>query len=151
MVVTGCGKVAFGAASTFEGGLQVMDNATVALNDGSSPGKGAVTLAGTATLEVAQSGTATLGNKLALEDGATLAFTFTEKGKGAAPVLAGTSVEVAGETVSLRVATAGDMQPRGGTYVLTIGMDFTGKTVRCSDPPKWVIPFLSWTATSFSR
>ena len=134
MIVKGCGKVVFNSASTFVGGLTVKDTATVLVNAGCKPGDGAVTLADTATLAAAQSGTATLGGALSVASGATLAFNFTDK--RVAPVLAGTSVTVSGDAVNVKLTA--DVSMNGGTFALTSGMDFTGKTVNIIDKPKWV-------------
>jgi hypothetical protein len=136
IVVKGCGQVVFASQSTFIGGLRVTETATVAVKAGCTPGSGPVSVAPQAVLALTQSGTVTLGDKLTLEDGAALAFTFTEK--AVSPVLAGTSLDLAGETVTVRVTAAETLTPRGGTYTLTSGMDFTGKTVRCDNPPAWV-------------
>ena len=53
------------------------DTATAAVNPGCKPGAGTVSVGEGATLEVAQSGTATLGGALTLAAGAALAFSFT--------------------------------------------------------------------------
>ena len=134
MIVKGCGKVVFNSASTCSGGLTVNDTATVAVKADCKPGDGAVTLADTATLAAAQSGTATLGGALSVGSDTTLAFNFTDK--RVAPVLAGTSVTVSGDAVNVKLTA--DVSMNGGTFALTSGMDFTGKTLNLIDKPKWV-------------
>ena len=139
MKVTGCGTVLFNSNSTFTGGLTVSDTATVAVNPGKTPGNGLVTVNSGATLQVAQSGTVTLGGALTLANGAALGFNFT--GKQTAPVL-----DVTGKTVTLngnknitvKVSAADGIRPKGGSYVLTSGGNFTGATVSlAADAPNW--------------
>ena len=72
--VKGVGKLTFGLAAAFTGGVTASDSATVAVNAGCRPGNGAVTLNGAATLKVAQSGTVTLGGALSAANGTSLAF-----------------------------------------------------------------------------
>ena len=68
-------------------------------------------------------------------ENANLAFNFTVK--DAAPVLGGTAVTAAGESVNVKVTAADGIRPKGGDYALTSGMDFTGKTVNLIDKPEW--------------
>ena len=42
-----------------------------------------------------------------------------------------------GGVVNVKLTAAADVEPRG-EYVLTSGLDFTGKTVNLVDPPDWV-------------
>ena len=134
--VTGIGEVVFNSVSTFVRGTVVSDSATLAVNDGCKPGNGAVTMNGTSTLKVAQSGTVTLGGKLTLTANAALAFNFTER--ATAPVLSASSATVSGDMVNVKVSAADGIRPKGGTHTLTSGIDFTGKTVNLVDPPDWV-------------
>ena len=61
----GCGALEIASSGTvFTGGLTVGETASVVVHAGCKPGNGAVTLNDTATLEVAQSGTVTLGGAL---------------------------------------------------------------------------------------
>ena len=139
--VTGIGTFVFAFtnennyASTFSGGLTVGDSATVAVKPGACPGRGAVTLEDTSTLQVTASATVTLGGALTIGENANLAFNFTVK--DAAPVLGGTAVTAAGESVNVKVTAADGIRPKGGDYALTSGMDFTGKTVNLIDKPEW--------------
>lgn len=41
-----------------------------------------------------------------------------------------------GGAVNVKLTAAADVEPRG-EYVLTSGLDFTGKTVNLVDPPDW--------------
>lgn len=134
--VTGKGCVLFNATGGTTQGLTASDSATVAVNAGKKPCNGAVTMNGTSTLKVAQSGTVTLGGNLTLAETASLAFNFTES--GTAPTLALKSASTIPETVNVKVGADGNLRPKGGTYALTSGYDFTGKTVDVADSPKWV-------------
>ena len=97
-----------------------------------------MSVADTATLEVAESGTATLGGNLALADGATLAFNFTER--KVTPVLDATDKTVtAAGTVNVKISSSGELRPRGGLHTLTFGGAFAGATVVMDETskPKW--------------
>ena len=134
--VEGNGKVVFANEySDFSGGLTVTDTATASVKAGCKPGSGAVTLATGTTLEVAESGTATLVGTLTLGENSNLAFNFTQR--DVAPALAGTAATAAGESVNVKVSAADDLRPKVGTYALTSGMDFSGKTVNLVDKPEW--------------
>ena len=140
MNVKGIGSFVFANTSQgyiFAGGLTVQDSATAKVKPGCSPGKGPVALVNRATLEVAESGTVTLNGDLAIAEGAALAFNFTDG--ATAPVLGiveGGAV-TSGGVVNVKLTAAADVEPRG-EYVLTSGLDFTGKTVNLVDPPDWV-------------
>lgn len=108
-------------------GLTVADTATAAVNPGCKPGAGTVSVGEGATLEVAQSGTATLGGALTLAAGAALAFSFTEL--ETPPVLAG--------TVNVKVSAPAEGFPRAASFALTSGMDFTGADMKLVDAPRW--------------
>ena len=134
--VTGKGCVLFNAAGGTTQGLTAGDSATVAVNAGKKPGNGAVTMNGTSTLKVAQSGTVTLGGNPTLGASASLAFNFTQR--RTAPTLALKSASTIPGAVNVKVSADGNLRPKGGTYALTSGYDFTGKTVDVADPPEWV-------------
>ena len=138
--VKGIGSFVFANTSQgyiFAGGLTVQDSATAKVKPGCCPGKGPVALVNRATLEVAESGMVTLNGDLAIAEGAALAFNFTDG--ATAPVLG--IVEggamTSGGAVNVKLTAAADVEPRG-EYVLTSGLDFTGKTVNLVDPPDWV-------------
>lgn len=139
VVVQGIGSFVFANTgindNDFGGGLTVKNSATVSVNKGARPGRGAVTLEDTSTLQVTASATVTLGGVLTIGENANLAFNFTVK--DAAPVLGGTAVTAAGESVNVKVTAADGIRPKGGDYALTSGMDFTGKTVNLIDKPEW--------------
>lgn len=67
MAVTGCGTLVFNSASTFNGGLSIGGTATVKVNEGCTPGSGAITLgAGTKLVLTANSSKYQLSNTLNL-------------------------------------------------------------------------------------
>ncbi len=135
MIVNGCGKVVFNSQSTFIGGLQITDSATVAVNDGCTPGNGTVSVGANATFAVAESGNVALGGKLTLAEGAKLQFNFTDNIK--APRLTGTAVEVAG-AVNVLLTTDDGVLLRSGVHTLTGGIDFSGKTLSLVEEYDWV-------------
>ena len=137
ITVAGVGTLAFNYTNNnydelFSSGLTVKDSATVSVVPGISPGAGTVTLRDNATLKVAGSGTVTLGGNLTLGANAALAFNFTEK--GAAPVLSIPAGSTLPATVNVKVSAADGLRLRSGTYTLTSGYDFTGKTINLVDP-----------------
>lgn len=137
ITVAGVGTLAFDYANNnydelFSSGLTVKDSATVSVVPGISPGAGAVTLSDNATLKVAGSGTVALGGNLTLGANAALAFNFTEK--GTAPVLSIPAGSTLPATVNVKVSAADGLRLRSGTYTLTSGYDFTGKTINLVDP-----------------
>ena len=139
MAVTGNGTVVFNSVSSFTGGLDIGDTATVQVNAGCTPGSGVVSVGANATFEVAESGTVALGGGLTLADGAALGFNFTEK---AVPVLDATGKAVtlgANGTVVVKVSAAEGTRAKGGAHELTAGGAFTGANVSLAEGyPDWV-------------
>jgi hypothetical protein len=91
-----------------------------------------------ATLKVAESGTVKLGGDLRLNDGATLAFNFTDRKN--APVLDLTDKEVTfGTEAQVKVSLSGE-RPIGGKHILASGSQIEGMAsfVKADDCPKWV-------------
>lgn len=137
MAVTGCGKVVFNSVSDFTGGLAIGDTATVAVNAGCTPGHGTVTVGATATLEVPASETVTLAGDLTLDDGATLAFNFTDRRIAPQLAIADGKTVTANGAVKVKITADCDW-PTSGMSVLTSGADFTGVPVALdADAPKW--------------
>ena len=135
--VNGNGMILFNSVSTFARGISVQNSATLAVNPGMRPGNGVVTMDGTSTLKVAQSGTVTLAGNLALGQDAALAFNFTDK--AAAPTLAIPVASTIPETVNVKISANEGVRPSSShTYTLTSTFDFTGKTVNLVDKPDWV-------------
>ncbi len=87
LTVSGSGKVKVNSAGNVNipPAVTVTDTATLAIKPGAGLGESATTVNDGATFEVAESGMVTLGGDMTLKDGATLKFTFTER--GVAPVL----------------------------------------------------------------
>ena len=114
------------------------ETATVAMNVGCAPTRSAISVAGGATLEVAESGTVELKNDLTLADGACLGFNFTEN--QLAPKLDATGKTVTlGGTVVVKVSAAEGRRGKGGLNVLTTGGKFAGADVSLAEGhPDWV-------------
>ena len=137
MRVDGNGKVVFANANnTFAGTLAVADTATVEVKAGNTLGTCAVTMGSGTTLAVAESGTATVGGNLTLNDGACLGFNFTNR--TTAPTLAIASGKTVTASGTVKVKVSG-IWPKGGTYPLTSGGGFAGVAVALdeTDKPKW--------------
>lgn len=112
--------------------------ATFAIMPGADIGSGAVTVESGATLGVAQSGTVTLGGDLTLDDGATLAFNFTES--ATSPVLAVAAGKTFAANGAVTVKVSG-VRPKGGEKILTTCGGFNTDGVNVSlaeDVPNWV-------------
>ena len=120
--------------------VTVTNTATLAFKPGASLGTGATTVNGGATFEVAESGTVTLGGDMTLKDGATLKFTFTER--GVAPVLDVNSKAVTfGTQKEIKVSLSGKRPAYGsdGRYFLTQNGNFSAATVaKADDCAYWV-------------
>ena len=120
------------------GPFTVANGATLALMSGSDLGTGLLTVEDGGALEVGESGEVTLGGDLALEDGAVLAFNWTER--AVAPQLAlssGKTLTVNG-AVKVKIAE-GSLRPTGGEKLLTTCGGFDAGTVTLAeDSPKWV-------------
>ena len=136
LVVKGCGTM------TIEGNaagntLKVQETATLSVLQDKAVKN--VEVASGATLQVAQSGTVAPSGTLTLADGAALGFNFTDS--ATAPVLNVTDKTVTlgdNGAVSVKVSAADGVRPKGGSYVLTSGGNFTGATVSlASDAPNW--------------
>ena len=118
----------------------VKSGATLALVTGANIGTGLLTVEDGGTLEIAESGTVTHNGNLSLENGAALAFNFTDR--KTAPVLAlaeGKAVTFT-EAGEIAVKITGDVWPIGGDYVLTAcgGFNAEGVTVSLAEgAPKW--------------
>lgn len=137
VAVNGVGTMLFNVAGGTGSGLTANDSATIAVNAGMKPCNGAVTMNGTTTLKVAQSGTVTLGGNLTLASTAALAFNFTAK--KTAPKMAITAASTIPETVNVKISANEGIRPSSSqTHTLTSTFDFTGKSVNLVDNPDWV-------------
>ncbi len=131
----GCLRFAFD--NTFVGGFTASNSVTVALNAGCRPGNQAVTMKDASMLQVAESGTVTLGGNLTLGENTTLAFNFTRR--NVAPTLAIPAASTLPATLNVKVTCDDGLSVSGlNTYTILSGCDLTGKTVNIIDPPKWV-------------
>jgi hypothetical protein len=140
--VTGCGKVVFASTSTSNRGLTVNDGATLAVSTGAvfsvTTSDTTSTVNSGGTIEVSESGVFTVSSNFTLADGACLGFNFTDKAVAPSLAVASGKTVTIGSTVNVKISASDDIRPKGGTYTLTGGMDFTGKTVNIVDRPDWV-------------
>ena len=116
------------------------DTATLALKPGSNIGTGQVSVTNGATLAICESGTVTLNGGLSLDDGATLAFNFTDWNTTPQLALSTGKTLTASGAVTVKIP-ADCVRPKGGEYILTTcgGFDAAGVTVAlAADAPKWV-------------
>jgi len=131
----------FGGYNAYSGPVTVKDTATLAINEGKKLTSGEITINSGTTLQVAQSGTVTLGGNLTFKGGAALGFNYTTRN---APVLALGNKTVTfdeGETtnVVVKISAADGVRPISGNNTLTSGGKFTDATVSLADgTPKWV-------------
>ena len=132
LTVKGHGRFQVNSDGMSSGGITVTDSATAA-----DLGAGAVTVGVNATMEVA-SGENTFVGGLTLNDGATLAFNFTQRAVTPQIAIAeGKSLTVKG-AVKVKIPD-GSLRPTGGEKVLTTCGGFAGKTVTlAADAPDWV-------------
>ena len=121
----------------------VADGGTLAIVPGANPSistteSGKLTVNNGATLQVAASGTVTLGGNLTLQNGAILGFNFTDR--TSTPTLAaadGRTVTASG-SVNVKVSAADGIWPKGGEKLLTSCGGFMGASVLLSaDAPSW--------------
>ena len=140
ITVAGSGtNVVTSASPLMTGTYAVTDTATVKFTEGTGFANGMVSVGSAATLAIGESATVNPGN-LVLADGAALAFNWTER--AAAPVLdmTGRTVTVNGTVKVVASADALIDKPDGGSFVVTSGFDFTGKTVELAEgSPYWAL------------
>ena len=128
--------------------VYVNDTATLSVKRGKTPGnknsnvmvKGGATLEVAGSAETAGEASVTPKGNLTLNDGAILAFNFTDR--TIAPLLAkssGKTVTV-GATVKVKVSADAKIErPRSGEHTLTKDIRFTGEAVSLADGnPDWV-------------
>ena len=121
---SGSGEVLYTASATHSGTFTVNGAATVAANAGITPSTGPVSLNGTSTLKVAQSGTMTLPGLLTVASGTTLAFNFTDPATPPAISAAGGIVLPTSGVVNVKV-TADNDNFAHGTYTIISGAGLT--------------------------
>ena len=124
--------------NTWSGGIDV-EAGTLALAPGVSVGTGDVAVDADATLAVSSSGVVDLSvNTLTLNDGATLAFNFTDQ--LSVPTLTLNAASTLPSTINVKVTTSvADMKLKASRrYLLATCCNLTGKTVNVIDKPEWV-------------
>lgn len=124
--------------NTWSGGIDV-EAGTLALAPGVSVGTGDVAADADATLAVSSSGVVDLSvNALTLNDGATLAFNFTDR--ETAPTLSLNAASTLPSTINVKVTTSvANMKLKASRrYLLATGCNLIGKTVNVIDKPEWV-------------
>ena len=141
-MVAGCGRAVFTSSSTASRNVSVDDGATLAVSTGAvfsvTRSDETSTINSGGTIEVSESGVLTISSKFTLGDGACLGFNFTDKAVAPSLAVASGMTVTIGSTVNVKISASDDIRPKGGTYTLTGGMDFTGKTVNIVDRPDWV-------------
>lgn len=139
IVKDGEGTLVMNPYGTSMTGVFSVNAGTLQLAKSGATGTGAVTVKSGAALAVSGTQAIELGGDLTLEDGAILAFEFTER--PVAPRLAiadGKSVAANG-AVKIKVSAACP-RPTGGEKQLTAGGGFTGVNVALAeDAPKWAM------------
>ena len=144
LTVNGCGKLLFEYAPVFGGGLYVKENATVSCNAGCGPTSCTIDVGTSAAFEVAESGVVKIGKGMALANGATLKFNFTERNKPPVIDFGNNSVSVAENgQVKLDISAQGFTRPAVGVYKLTEGLTHergfvAGSVVLAENAPHWV-------------
>ena len=125
----------------FSGAVTVTDAATLAINPVKELTSGVITVDSGATLQVAQSGTVTLGGNLTLKNNAVLAFNYTTLNEPVLALASGKKVtfdEGATTNVVVKIS-ADDVRPKSGKNVLTSGGLFADATVSLAKGyPYWV-------------
>ena len=145
-IVAGTGKVVVNYdvddlspyATSLTNPFVVTNTATLAFMSGADVGTEMVTVNGDATLEIAESGTVTFNGGLTLDDGATLAFNFTNRATSPVLAVAAGKTFTANGAVTVKVS---GVRPKGGENILTScgGFDAAGVSVSlAADAPKWV-------------
>ena len=133
-------------ANSLKNAFRVADGGTLAIVPGANPSvstdnNGTLTVNDGATLEVAESGTVTLGCSLTLKDRAVLGFNYTTRDE---PVLnlTGKTVtfdEGATTNVVVKISSMDGKRGRRGPHALTSGSKFADATVSLAEGyPDWV-------------
>ena len=139
----GGGRFALAAGRKIDRGdkkVSIAGNTTLALVPGSNVKASSLSIGSGSSLELAKSGTVSFDASLRLDDGACLAFNFTQRNLD--PVLQmpdGKNVDF-GEGKSIKIAVSSATCPMSGRHVLTSsGGKFEGVTVSpAANAPGWV-------------
>ena len=153
LVIAGKGKVVCAATATgtvtdgsstlnpYSGEVVVTNTATLAINADEVLTTGAITVNSGATLEVAESGTVSLGGSLALANNASLGFNYTNRDTPTLDLNGKTVTFDTGATtnVTVKVSATDRGRARGPQSVLTSGGKFKGVNVALeTGHPDWV-------------
>ena len=142
ITVSGSGtlRVNKAAINTTQPPVTVTNTATLAIKPGANLTQSAMTFNDGTTLQVAESGTVTLGGDLTLKADAMLGFNYTTRNE---PILdlTGKTVtfdEGATTNVVVKISSTDGKCGRGGTWALTSGGKFSGVNVSlAADAPDW--------------
>lgn len=138
VVITGSGNVVFASGSKSSRAIAVGGDATLSINSGADITNSTVSVDAGATLEVAGSGTVTLGG-LVLADGACLGFHFTERDTMPALALFNSAVPTVNGAVTVKISGDSELWPKSGIKALTTCGGFGSVSMALSTPmPKWV-------------
>ena len=143
ITVSGSGtlRVNKAAANSQQPPVTVTNTATLAIKPGASLTTNTTTLNSGTTLEVAESGTVTLGGDLTFKDGAALGFNYTTRDQPVLDLMDKTVTFDEGATanVVVKITTSTGKRGRGGKVALTSGGKFAGATVSlAAGAPEWV-------------
>ena len=148
LYIAGTGKVIVnsvpvgaGGKSAYSGGVTVTNTATLAINAGKCLTTGEITVNSGTTLQVAQSGTVTLGGNLTFKDGAALGFNYTTKDDPVLNLANKTVTFDEGEAtnVVVKISSTDGKRGRRGPHALTSGGNFADATVTLAEGyPNWV-------------
>ena len=147
ITVSGSGtlRINKAAANATQPPVTVTNTATLAIKPGASLTTSTMTLNSGTTLQVAQSGTVTLGGNLTFKDGAALGFNYTTRNEPVLDLSGKTVTFDEGETTNLvvKITTTDGRRAKGGKNVLTSGGKFAGVTVTLDETtkPYWVKGF----------
>lgn len=138
----GGGRFALAAGRKIDRGgnqVSIAENTTLALVPGSNVKASSLSIGSGSSLELAKSGTVSFDASLRLDDGACLAFNFTQRNLD--PVLKVPDVTFGeGQSKSVKVAVSSATRPISGRHLLTSsGGKFEGVTVSpAANAPGWV-------------
>ena len=138
---TGTLKVTKMANNADQPPVTVTNTATLAIKPGASLTTSTMTLNRGTTLQVAESGTVTLGGDMTLAAGAMLGFNYTSRNEPVLDVTGKTVTFEEGATtnITVKIAAADGKCAKGGANVLTAGGAFADATVTLAEGyPDWV-------------
>ena len=145
LAISGNGTVRYNKAdgeNIHAGAITVQSPATFELGAGVKSGTGAVTVNSGATLSLPESGTATIGGNLTLQNGAKLKFHFTDADRAPTLALASGKTLALGGTVNVTVSAEEGLNLRNAEGLVRIatglGSPDATKFVLAGNVPSWV-------------